>query len=259
MLIRKYLISIEKKGDSRYEQFFAQDEFNESDFIQFGIKGLELSTKEYFELGVKYLERPLSPSELGCTLSHVQALKDFVQSGAKYAYIFEDDVIVKNHFNFLEDLDFLGENFVLSLGGIDLSLCKKVRGRLCGTTYAGLPVLRVHPAFYCHVIYAMGYVVDIQAAKRLIQYHTLPHIADDWVGFLTKNKDVHFYMTNVLSHPEVAALSQINSVLESERIGIARGASRYKFWKFLHGYLTYRLNRSYRKIAMLFNRRYPLN
>lgn len=42
-----------------------------------GVKGADLLAKEYFEQAVKGREIPLTPGELGCTLSHLQALKDF--------------------------------------------------------------------------------------------------------------------------------------------------------------------------------------
>ncbi len=39
-------------------------------------------------------DKALTPSELGCTLSHLEALKDFLNSSEQYAVVFE---LIENH------------------------------------------------------------------------------------------------------------------------------------------------------------------
>lgn len=38
-------------------------------------------------------DRDLTPNEIGCVLSHLKALREFVETGAPYAVIMEDDVV----------------------------------------------------------------------------------------------------------------------------------------------------------------------
>lgn len=76
--MKKYLISIENEGSERLTKFFAQEVFNAEryEFKKIGIKGAELTVKEYFNRAVAGHDKALTPSELGCTLSHLEALKD---------------------------------------------------------------------------------------------------------------------------------------------------------------------------------------
>ena len=59
MKYKKYLISIQKKGDQRYDSFFNHNHFEEKDFTIFGVKGNELSLDEYFKLAVANHITPL--------------------------------------------------------------------------------------------------------------------------------------------------------------------------------------------------------
>ena len=48
--MKKYLISIENEGSERLTKFFAQEVFNAEgyEFKKIGIKGAEVTVKEYF-------------------------------------------------------------------------------------------------------------------------------------------------------------------------------------------------------------------
>lgn len=255
--IKKYLISIQEKGGARYDSFFSHPEFVESEFTKIGIRGLALSTKEYFEAGVKFQEKPLTPSELGCALSHRGAVADFLNSDAKYLYVFEDDVKVKHHFDFNQHLDFLGEGFVLSLGGIKLSVCKSVRGQIIPETFFGQAILKVSPAFYDSIFYAMGYVMDRKAAVCYLKFQQVPQVADHWRAYLDQNPAIRYYMTDILSHPDIHEVCSENSTLESERIGQKMTAyKKYKLLPLLSLWFKYRMSRVYRKLAVLFSKKY---
>ncbi len=47
---------------------------------------------------IRNFGRELHPGEVGCALSHLKALREFVHSGSDYALIFEDDVILSDGF-----------------------------------------------------------------------------------------------------------------------------------------------------------------
>ena len=53
--MKKYLISIDSDDGVRLKNFFAQQIFAtcKNDFMKFGVKGAELTVKEYFDLDVK--------------------------------------------------------------------------------------------------------------------------------------------------------------------------------------------------------------
>lgn len=255
---KKYLISIQKKGDQRYDSFFNNNGFNEKDFSVFGIKGSELSLNEYFKLAVANHITPLTPAELGCTLSHLAALNDFLASDAKYAYIFEDDVIFKKLISFDLDLNFLGNGFILSLGGINLYLCKKARGTVLNKKFHNRPILRLHPFFSDKAFYAMGYVIDKTAAQAFINYHKTIQLADDWEGFLKHFPSINFYFTDILEHPELNFINNTQSSIENERLTILKPPSlNLSFFQLLAIYFKQKLFSFRKRLKRLSTQRYP--
>lgn len=143
--MKKYLISIEEAGSPRLNNFFIQDTFRHEieNFKIFGVIGKQLSVGDYFDMAVAGKRRALTPGELGCSLSHIAALKDFINSDDEYAICFEDDAIER----FPIDLEKLNEEiislqlkpcFFLSLGGIQFKICNRVRGRYLDQTLEGL-------------------------------------------------------------------------------------------------------------------------
>ena len=148
--MKVFIISIEQAGSIRLNQFLQQPFFQSltQQYKKIGIKGAELSAKFYFEKAVKGREQALTPGELGCTLSHLQALKEFLESDDSYAFILEDDAILP------EDLtiDMLQQEFsriklppktLLSLGGIQMKESRKVRGKFVQDQFLGKKVLSV--------------------------------------------------------------------------------------------------------------------
>lgn len=76
-----YVVSIDDRGSQRLKTFFNQDIFKDisEDRIDIvGVKGGHLTAKEYFNLAVHGRAKPLSPGELGCTLSHLEVYKKFL-------------------------------------------------------------------------------------------------------------------------------------------------------------------------------------
>lgn len=240
------MISIENENSQRLKFFFEQLIFAmaRQEFKKIGIKGSELTVKEYFELAVVGHAKALTPGELGCTLSHLDALRDFLESSEKYAIIFEDDAIQDGDF-FLADIEEdlkqlnLKSCFFFSLGGIQLSHSQKVRGTFHPKQMLKRNVLKIHPFYYHKFVSAYAYIVDRKMAELLLQYHSLPQIFDHWSGVYCMQPNINLYATYLFDHPVVTD-QEVSSYLNQERAKYA-----------LH---TYKSNRKSKIFQPIFKR-----
>ncbi len=216
--ISKFVVSIDNLNGCRITSFFSSNKLNPLDFTRVGVDGRELNSIDYYNLGVKKSFPPLSPSELGCTLSHLEILAKFMESDNEYALILEDDVIFKNDINFENiDIVLLKSNFVFLLGGVDLTLCKNLRGK--NFLFSGINVLKVNKKFRRFLYYTMGYIVDRKAAERILSYHKDGcKKADDWAGLAEEYPDIQFYITDLLEHPDIDQITNGNSSIGNERL-----------------------------------------
>lgn len=222
--MKKYLISIETDDSQRLMHFFDQSTFApfRAEFHKVGIIGNDLPLNTYFDLAVSPQKKALSPGELGCTLSHLAALKDFVASGADYAIVFEDDVIAKHDIDLnvlYQDVQalVLEKCLFLSLGGIESKINNQVMGKLEARKLLNKNVLKLHPFCFDKLSGAYAYIVDQAMANSLIEYHQIPHVWDHWGGIAELNQDVHFYATHVFDHPDISENTTLLSHLEDER------------------------------------------
>lgn len=222
--VKKYLISIEKEGSARLASFFAQPTFGkyQSEFTKMGVIGAQLPTAEYFKLAVAGRKKALSPAELGCTLSHVNAFKDFLASDEQYACIFEDDAICLNDID-LNDLETqvtalnLQECFFLSMGGIQLRSSKTVRGTFLKNKINQAQVLKLHPVYFGRLFYTYAYIIDRKMAELLIRYHEIPKGCDHWSQMRDYDAHCQFYATFLFDHPELDEMGSGQSYIEQER------------------------------------------
>lgn len=248
--MKTYLISIEENNSPRLLKTLSQPFFQNGELpvMKLGVKGGELNAKEYFELGVKGRSKPLSPSMVGCTLSHLEALKTFLSTTDQYALILEDDAIISDYVTFenlkneIERLKF-NDAFLFSLGGIQMKECRKVRGKILVESFLNRYILKVHPDFYHRVCYTVAYVVDRKMAEILIEYHKKLRAADDWryIPDLYPNSSV--YMTFVIDHPvlDLNVKDPTFSTIEDERtnsgdVPVSKYGSslRYNLAKFMN-------------------------
>jgi glycosyl transferase family 25 len=85
-MIPIYLISLEQdiKRREELQQRFPK---NYNNFILIkAIDGRKLSAKDYYDKTITYFiekKQIMSPAELGCTFSHIKALKEFLKTDAK--------------------------------------------------------------------------------------------------------------------------------------------------------------------------------
>ncbi|MCJ8161078.1 glycosyltransferase family 25 protein [Acinetobacter zhairhuonensis] len=222
--MKKYLISIEREDSPRLATFFSQQTFQKSqaDFKKIGVRGADLPTAEYFKLAVAGKKKPLSPAELGCTLSHVNAFKDFLESDEQYACIFEDDAICTSDFD-LDSLESeipklnLNPCFFLSMGGIQLKSSNKVRGIFLKQKLNNSVILKIHPIYFGRLFYTYAYVIDRKMAELLLRYHEVPKGCDHWSQIREYDEKCQFYATFLFDHPELGELSKGQSYIEQER------------------------------------------
>lgn len=216
--VSKFVVSIDNPNGCRITSFFSTNGLNKLEFTRVGVDGRELNSIDYYNLGVKKSFPPLSPSELGCTLSHLEILARFMESDDEYALILEDDVIFKNDINFENmDLTILSSNFIFLLGGINLTLCKNLRGN--NFLLNEINVLKVNKNFRRFLYYTMGYIVDRKAAEKILSYHKGScKKADDWAGLAEEYPEIQFYITDMLEHPDIDQITNGNSSIGNERL-----------------------------------------
>lgn len=225
--MKVFIVSIEEENSPRLQQLFNQSFFQNVgvEYVKIGVKGAELSAKEYFELGVKGRSHPLSPSMVGCTLSHIKALKEFLKTEDEYGLIIEDDAIFPDNLtidrleNELIQLK-LPKNTLFSIGGILMKECRKVRGTILKDKFLNKKILKVSPDFYQRICYAVAYIVDREMAQTLINYHHPLRAADDWRCLYDFDSTTRILMTALVDHPVIIAGEKNTqlSTIEQERI-----------------------------------------
>lgn len=245
-----YVVSIEERESQRLNSFFKQNFFKdipERDIHIEGVKGGEITAKEYFNLAVNGRVKPLTPGELGCTLSHLEIYKKFLQTGDDFALIFEDDAIFPSTLTSYELLNQikkieLEDCFLLSLGGVQMKVCRNVRGEFQKSKILSKTIIKINPHFYNRVCYTFAYVIDRKMAEVLLAYHRKLRRADDWSYLYDFNPKAKIYMTNLIDHPVEQNID--NSYIESERVkssdilrshygyGISKQIAKIKFKKF---------------------------
>ena len=177
--------------------------------------GRAMSAKEYYGYTLPSLEaygRLLSPSEVGCSLSHVRAYEEFLKSDARFALILEDDVIgdeggVKKAFETAAKMD---EGSVLICGaqdGLDgrfSAFGKKLEDNFW----------LVSKRSYGTIYRAAAYVLDRRAAEAILQTHKKALcVADFWRILLLQN-GLKMYFSDIFAHPT----DLTDSNIQAERV-----------------------------------------
>jgi glycosyl transferase family 25 len=177
------------------------------------IDGRDLDAKTYFNNLSNYYLRTkgvMTPSELGCTLSHAKALDTFLKSAATHALIFEDDVIGSDE---LVDqakslTNKIPDNGVLLLGCQDG--LKSVRWQY-GKRLPGTNMYKVCKFSYKYVYRSCAYIVTKKSAQSILSRLNDPALADEW-AYLSQN-NIDMYFVKLFSHP----VELKDSAIESER------------------------------------------
>lgn len=212
-----YLVSLEKDVTRRdiLKQRFT-DQYSKFK-IQPAVDGRLLLAKDYYSYISKYYKKQkklMSPGELGCTLSHIHALTNFLESDSKYALIFEDDIVGadKDIEKIKQIIPYLDECSIVVCGGQDGLLSRYFQFGKPLKKYSNLYL--VHPHCYQYIYRTCSYLVTRKAASLILEYqtnHTV--VADHWVKIF-KNTNIKFYYSNIFHHPT----ELVSSSIESERL-----------------------------------------
>ncbi|MDO6811817.1 glycosyltransferase family 25 protein [Tenacibaculum soleae] len=192
------------------------------------VDGRKITAKSYYNSIIDYYRRTnkvLSPAELGCTLSHIKALKLFLNSDNEFALILEDDVIGndKNIDDIFSLTTVVHPNSLLICGGQEgLNARKYQFGKK--SKYEGLTEISMFS--YRHVFRTCCYLVTKNSAKAIVDYQERNlTLADKWDVFF-KDTDIKIFYKNSLSHPKDLA----NSHIEQDRAYFKNKTSLQKFF-----------------------------
>ena len=147
------------------------------------INGNELTQIELNNLVFKNkkLKNPwntkMSPSQIGCALSHIKIYKKFINSEYDYALILEDDAVFIN--NFSDELkSFILKSFKFKKQIILLSELKEFFSKPIDKQ-KNYELVNVTNAFFTH-----SYFINKEAAKSIIEFnYPVKTIADNFVFF----------------------------------------------------------------------------
>lgn len=218
-----YLISLEQDIQRRTELAKRFPEtYPKMKWIK-AINGKELIAKEYFYYMQDYLKkhnRMLTPGEVGCTLSHINALEQFIETEEKIALILEDDIIgndkdIEKISAIAKQLD---QNSILLCGGQTSN--GNSHYQLGKKAYID-NVVKLSEFSYQYVYGTCCYVLTRESALQILASHNnYLKVADNW-GLFFFNMPFQIYYTNVLHHPD----DRTNSHLHSERLSLLEPAN----------------------------------
>ena len=239
-MIDIYLISL-KKDKKRRENCKRQFPKYYNNFIQVeAIDGREIGSLKYFELinpAFYKLNKLLSPSEVGCSLSHKKVYELFLKSKANYALILEDDIIGTD-----EDIEkvinltkFLNPNSIFICGGQD-SYSVFVK-----EIYNNFYIL----SKYSNLTRACSYIITKNSAKSILNMQNeILDIADNWQR-LAQNFDVYF--SDIFTHPLDLETSNIQKEREKRVLKISK-KDKFKVLKYIFQTRLEALLKGYKKI-----------
>ncbi len=119
----------------------------------------------------------MSPSQIGCALSHIKVYEKFIKTGFEVALILEDDAIfVRDFNNNLKQL--ILKNFKFKKQIVLLSELKEFHGKALDSV-DNYEIVNVSNAFFTH-----AYMINKEAARSIISFnYPVKTIADNFVFF----------------------------------------------------------------------------
>ncbi len=179
------------------------------------VKGAELNAGVFYQKNLNSYRRPLSPGEMGCSISHQIAYEKLVNSIHKYAIILEDDVILKN-MSLLEleiNLNDIDDRLIILGGQEGLR-----RGKLLSC------VRKSKVKFYNSIKYAWffqrtcAYIIAKNHAASVINlWKEKTFLADEWYFILSNSNIKGLGYIPIFAHP----IDLNDSLIERERESIS--------------------------------------
>ena len=179
------------------------------------VDGRSMSAREYFQLAAPLYRSKgelLSPAEVGCALSHLEAYRQFLDTDEKMALILEDDIEGRD-----EDISRiarvagqLDKDFLLCCGAQDWLRSRRwLFGKQRSSSEPGVFTVNGHS--YRQMWRTACYVLSRgMAADLLARQSAVLHKADDWASLLKRSKGEVLFC-DVLSHPAQHAGSSIEA------------------------------------------------
>ncbi|MDM1269001.1 glycosyltransferase family 25 protein [Acinetobacter indicus] len=242
-----YLISLEKDYERRRLITSSFPIYRKNFNWIKAIDGRELLAKEFFIYANKYFKKNnklITPSEVGCALSHIEAYRKFLKTDEEYCLIFEDDIIGNdNDIVQIEKIMQLEKpNGLVLFGGQEglpndywkYILAKKTNKLYLISDFSKKFLIRAH----C-------YLVNRDTAKKLIESHKQEfHVADHWGELL---KGINMYYIDLIKHPEDLS----NSNIEQERYSVYSIQHEIFNRNYIKGFFLKALNRFFNEIKRI--------
>jgi len=179
-----YIINLKQSSERKRNIINEVDTQNINNYeIVNAVDGNKLSDKELEKLTFKNKNNynswgpKLTPSQVGCALSHIKIYKEFLKSDNEFAFILEDDAI------FLREFDSTLKNFIFKNLKYkkQILLLSELKEFLTNPIdkNENFEIVNVTNAFYTH-----SYVINREAAKSIINFnYPLKTVADNFVFF----------------------------------------------------------------------------
>jgi len=193
--MKKYVISLKNSTDRRKHIICEMAKNHIEDFeIVDAINGKELSREaidERFDTlkSYKMYSKNITPSEIGCTLSHQKCYKMIIDSKCENAVIFEDDVLISSDLDekveAIKEFINIKEPIVILLSGMYwyFPLHRRINGML----------VKVFNAYL-----TSSYLINQSAAY--IMYEEYPWIrADDWRYYMKKGVKIYAFQPHIVT------------------------------------------------------------
>jgi glycosyl transferase family 25 len=169
------------------------------------VRGASLAESEILELYENGAEPRLTRSEIGCAISHINALKLVLSNEDEFAIILEDDALLSTRFldivDSLKKISYENQDFVVILHWAQM--------------YFRFGRIRLGRDHYLHKIYsahgAQGYLVTRRSARLLLDlYAPITKNPDDWPYFKKKGRlDIRCLVPYCVGHGLIGRASQI--------------------------------------------------
>jgi glycosyl transferase family 25 len=188
------------------------------EFVVHGVNGKKLDSLSFFNYIKGSAYTVLSPSEVGCSLSHIKAYEDFLSRQQEFLLVLEDDVTFRDiDFNFDKinlPNDFIDSSILIHLGGQDgLPSRNKLFGRILGSSINSRPIWEVSPFSYRWLWRTSGYIVNRKMAMGILLYQKSNlKVADSW-RYWIKRLSPEVYYVDLIEHPA----DLLNSSIQIER------------------------------------------
>ncbi|MBR8465227.1 glycosyltransferase family 25 protein [Campylobacter sp. faydin G-140] len=212
-----YVVSLQRdelRRENLQKIFKNYDKFEIVDAVD----GRILNAKDYYDavlpsIAANYkTPQILSPSELGCTLSHIKVYEKFLSGSAPYALVLEDDVIGNDEgiFKAFDMLKNISENSILICGaqdGLDSRFSAFGR-RICDDLFL-VPIYS-----YRYIFRTTAYIITRKSAENLLNFYKNINytLADAW-DITLSHQNIKMYFADIFSHPDDIS----NSGIQTER------------------------------------------